>query len=359
LGSGTRKSLKDFAEDDEEDWGDLMAQLSPKSKKSGRKDETEGEEEWEKSRRGGAIGGSRSAIRRPSDHTPAAAAKSRESSKRKRRSQSVTAKVDLTKKFGEADDGEDEDWGDLEAQLNKKSGVGTKSGKKDDDEDWDDLAKQLSPRGKDVKKVLRDFAEVDDDDDDDWADLGQQLGGGGKEKGKGKDKAAKTTSAAPKLGQYAEGDDDDDWGDLAKQLSPGRRRASSANPPRMQSSFLPSFSRQLVPSSLVTVVYVWHWGRGGEARGGRRRRRLGGHGGQRVGHAVAVVVLVALPSADRGRGGRRGRLRGPGGRGRRAGPRGQAGPHPQGPPAGGRVRPGHPQRRRGRRARGRPLRRRF
>ena len=29
MGGGARKSLKDFAEDDEEDWGDLVAQLSP------------------------------------------------------------------------------------------------------------------------------------------------------------------------------------------------------------------------------------------------------------------------------------------------------------------------------------------
>jgi hypothetical protein len=257
LGGGLRKSLKDFEEEDEEDWGDLVAQFSPKPKKGGRTAHAEEEEEWEKS----LASRSKSTIVRPTHEH------------HKRRS---AAKADLTRNFLGNDD--DEDWGDLTEQLNKKSGGGAKtakSGNKDkdkrkskgrkskhnenaeDDENWDDLAKQLSPRGKNLQKVLQDFAESDEDADD-WADLGKQL--------VGKDAASKDTkapssskdksSAIRKLGQFAEGDDDDDWGDLASQLSPRRRRTSSADPPRTSLSYAPRLCL-LVERTLVTACVVY------------------------------------------------------------------------------------------------------
>jgi hypothetical protein len=201
LGGGARKSLKDFAEDDEEDWGDLVAQLSPgkagkSTTKGGRAaSQLEEEEEWEKER--SLASRSKSTIVRPTHH------------KLKRRSTGV--KTDLTKKFADTVDNnsdDDDDWGDLAEQLNKKpSGGGATTAKtnNEEEEDWGDLAKQLSP---------------------------SKASTPAKAKAKGGDKS----SAVRKLGKFAEGDDDDDWGDLAVQLSPGRRRTSSADPPRTPSS---------------------------------------------------------------------------------------------------------------------------
>lgn len=261
LGGGARKSLKDFAEDDEEDWGDLVAQLSPgkagkSTTKGGRAaSQLEEEEEWEKER--SLASRSKSTIVRPTHHD------------HKRRSTGL--KTDPTKKFADTVDNkkkdtknDDDDWGDLAEQLNKKpSGGGaatTAKTNKDDEEDWDDLAQQLSPGrkgNKSVKKVLQDFAESDEDDDDDWAELGKQLGAGkdnaptpAKAKGKGKDKS----SAVRKLGKFAEGDDDDDWGDLAVQLSPGRRRTSSADPPRTPPSAPFTFASLSPSANLIACV---------------------------------------------------------------------------------------------------------
>lgn len=202
--------LKEFAESDDDDWGDLAAQLSPrKIKKSKKKSDVEEIEEWEQSRRRpGKSNRSRSN----------STANKKEDSRVHRASDAAPVQLELQ---------EDEDWGDLMEQLNKKSGLGSKTEtnsyrKQDEEDDWSDLAAQLSPR-KNAKKPILDFAE----NDEDWGDIGEEL--------KSKDAGSKSSKKKPGLGKldkFAESEDED-WGDLAEQLSPrgGQRPSSREKPP--------------------------------------------------------------------------------------------------------------------------------
>lgn len=178
MGGGGR-TLKDFAENDEEDWGDLAVQLSPKGSKKTTRHNTGEEEEWEKSVRGSRAG---STSRSHADSTPR-----KEETNRSRRPS------------------------DSKNELSKYT--------EDDDEDWGDLAAQLSPRGKVGQKKLQDFAETDDDD---WGDLGEQLSA--------KRPASDIKVTANKLDKFAENDDDDDWNDLAQQFSNDSSRTSGKTP---------------------------------------------------------------------------------------------------------------------------------